>query len=225
MKKNNLVKYEIKQTHPGIFAVKVDENYPRAMLFLRYQEHYESAFPEIKGKHFDIFEYMEIYRKWKGVDFFSYPRDWAGYNIPGELVESCLNYVLDARNGILPTQYDYIMADVIKEVKSHLKPGKRYYILGVDTFESKTMNHEVCHGLFYVNTKYKKGAINLVLGLPRKMYDQIEAFLLEIGYCDEVIVDEIQAFMSTGLVGGMLKIKGIKKEMSKFEKHFEKYKK
>ena len=94
----NMVDYEIKEIIPSVYAVKVEDGYQRAMLFLRSQEHYESAFPEIKGHHFDIFSFMEIYRKWKGLEYFSYPDDWTGFNVPCHVVESCTNYVLDARN-------------------------------------------------------------------------------------------------------------------------------
>ena len=59
-----MVDYEIKEMLPKIFALKIEDGYQRAMLFMRSQEHYESAFPEIKGKHFDPFFFMETYRKW-----------------------------------------------------------------------------------------------------------------------------------------------------------------
>jgi len=98
-----MVDYEIKEMLPKIFALKIKDGYQRAMLFMRSQEHYESAFPEIRGNHFDIFSFMETYRKWKGTDYFSYPDDWAGFNVPGDIVEACTKHVLDARNGLFPT--------------------------------------------------------------------------------------------------------------------------
>ena len=85
MERNALVDYELKEILPQIFALKIEDGYQRAMLFLRSQEYYESAFPQIRGHHFDIFEFMEIYRGWKGLDYFSYPEDWGGFNVPGVL--------------------------------------------------------------------------------------------------------------------------------------------
>ena len=111
-----MVDYEMRESLPGIFTVKVEDDYQRAMLFLRSQEHYESAFPEFRGHHFDVFTYMERYRKWKGVDYFSYPDDWSGFNVPGHLVENCIKHVLDARNGLFPTPYDYTMDGILSSV-------------------------------------------------------------------------------------------------------------
>ena len=218
-----MVDYEIKEIIPRVYAVKVEDGYQRAMLFLRSQEHYESAFPEIKGHHFDIFSFMEIYRKWKGLEYFSYPDDWTGFNVPSHVVESCTNYVLDARNGLFPTPYDYIMSDIINSVKGGLKKEKKYYLIGVDKFDGRTMQHELAHGLYYVNDSYKKSADVLVSNMPSRIVEELSNIILEMGYCEEVIVDEIQAYMSTGLIPVMSKIRGIKKETKSFSDHFKKY--
>jgi hypothetical protein len=218
-----MVNYEIKSIIPGVYAVKVEDGYQRAMLFLRSQEHYESAFPEIKGHHFDIFSFMETYRKWKGIEYFSYPDDWTGFNVPSHIVESCTSHVLDARNGLFPTPYDYIMADIISSVKAGLKGKNKYYLIGVDSFESRTMQHELAHGLYYVNESYKKSMYDLILNLPRKIVEEMGKILLEMGYCEEVVRDEIQAYMSTGLIPVMSKIRGIKKETKAFSDNFKKY--
>ena len=218
-----MVDYELKEILPNIFAVRVEDGYQRAMLFVRSQEHYESAFPEIRGKHFDMFSFMETYRKWKGMEYFSYPDDWAGFNVPGEFVELCTKHVLDARNGLFPTPYDYIMDSVISSIKSKIGPDTKYYLLGVDNFDSRTMDHELAHGLYHVNLKYKVSTYELVLGLSKKIFEGMERILLDMGYCDDVVCDEIQAYMSTGLSPDMSKIRGIKKETKVFRENLKKY--
>ena len=218
-----MVDYELKEILPNIFAVRVEDGYQRAMLFVRSQEHYESAFPEIRGKHFDMFSFMETYRKWKGMEYFSYPDDWAGFNVPGEIVELCTKHVLDARNGLFPTPYDYIMDSVIRLIKSKIGTETKYYLLGVDKFDSKTMDHELAHGLYHVNLEYKTSTYELVLNLPKKIYEGMERILLDMGYCDDVVCDEIQAYMSTGLSPDMSKISGIKKETKVFRENLKKY--
>jgi hypothetical protein len=218
-----MVDYELKEILPNIFALKIEDGYQRAMLFMRSQEHYESAFPEIKGKHFDIFFFMEKYRKWKGVEYFSYPDDWAGFNVPGNIIESCTKHVLDARNGLFPTPYDYIMDSVISSIKSKIGPETKYYLLGVDNFDGRTMDHELAHGLYHVNDQYKISSYELVLDLPKKIFEGMESILLDMGYCDDVVCDEIQAYMSTGLSTDMSKIRGIKKETKIFTENLKKY--
>lgn len=217
---SNLVDYKIHQTLPGIFTIEVKDNYQRAMLFLRCQEFYESAFPEIKGKKFDIFEYMEMYRKWKNTDTFTYPHDWIGYNFPGEIAETCIKQVLFDRLDNLPTKYDYIMNQILIEIKSMLGGNTRYYIIGVDNLESQTMKHEIAHALFYTNEPYRRWTTQMVQGMPESIQNEMTEILKEMGYCDDVIVDETQAFMSTGIYGNMAKIKGIKSRAKTFAKNF-----
>lgn len=217
---SNLVDYKIHQTLPGIFTIEVKDDYQRAMLFLRCQEFYESAFPEIKGKKFDIFEYMEMYRKWKNTDTFTYPHDWIGYNFPGEIAETCIKQVLFDRLDNLPTKYDYIMNQILIEIKSMLGGNTRYYIIGVDNLESQTMKHEIAHALFYTNEPYRRWTTQMVQGMPESIQNEMTEILKEMGYCDDVIVDETQAFMSTGIYGNMAKIKGIKSRAKTFAKNF-----
>ena len=219
-----IIDYSIKEISPKIFAVRVKDGYQRAMLFLRSQEHYESPFSGIRGKHFDIFEYMEIYRKWKGVEYFSYPDDWTGFNVPGEIVENCVDHVLDARNGLFPTPYDYIMKGITMFVKGGINAKDRYYLIGVDEFEGRTMDHEIAHGLYYVNEEYRDSVSSLILQIPKGVYTKMCEIILDMGYDGSVVDDEIQAYMSTGLISSMSKIKGIKEIEKIFVNHFQSHK-
>jgi hypothetical protein len=217
MERNTLVNYELKEILPQIFALKIEDGYQRAMLFLRSQEYYESAFPQIRGHHFDIFEFMETYRNWKGLDYFSYPEDWGGFNVPGVLIEECIGHVLDPANGMSATPYDRIMGDIVKDIRGLIGPDAKFYLLGVDSFESRTMNHELAHGLYHVNEEYKAKTEGLVSELPEKITREMEGILLGMGYCQEVITDEIQAYMATGLYGAMDDIRGIKGRIKAFK--------
>ena len=229
MKKIKLVDYKIKEIYPKIFAIEIKDPYQRAMLFLRFQEYYESAFPEFRNNFFDIFEFMERYRTGeKGssdLGCFSYPKDWCGYNVPGEIVESCLEHVLDIRNGVLPTPYDYIMKEILGKIKRGLNPNERYYLLGVDDLKSSVTDHEICHGLFHVDDKYKKDVSKLLKKVKPEIYNRLKNILLVMGYCKEVIPDEIQAYLSTGVTKSMELTEGIGKEEKRFKTHFSKYKK
>ena len=223
MESNRLVNYELKEILPKIFALKIEDGYQRAMLFLRSQEYYESAFPQIRGNHFDIFEFMAIYRNWKGLDYFSYPNDWAGFNVPGDLIEECIGHVLNPANGMTVTPYDRIMGDIVKDIRSKIGPDAKFYLLGVDEFESRTMDHELAHGLYCVNETYRQKMGDLVADLPPKVFEGMKENLLGMGYCEGVIPDEIQAYMATGLHGKMKDIRGIKGRRKEFEKTLKPY--
>jgi metal-responsive CopG/Arc/MetJ family transcriptional regulator len=87
------------------------------------------------------------------------------------------------------------------------------------------MDHEFAHGLFYTNKAYKTEMMELVLSLKRDLYEQLESYLIQIGYTSHVIADEIQAYMATGLTATMAKTRGSVTAAKKFEKIFKKYKK
>jgi hypothetical protein len=215
-----LVNYTLKKVFPGIFVVVVKDPYERAMLFLRCQEFYESPFPEFKGKHFDLFHYMDYYRKKGIVNYFSYPKDWAGFNIPGEIIEECINHVLGDNSSVFPSPYDYVMKKITDEIKGQLGEEKKWYLIGVDEEDGRIMEHEISHGLFYLNPDYREKSTKLVSDLPYDIFSELKDIIVSMGYCEEVIPDEIQAYLSTGLTPIMSHIPGISDYRDLFESNF-----
>jgi hypothetical protein len=63
------------------------------------------------------------------------------------------------------------------------------------------MDHEIAHGLYFTNKKYKRSCDILVSEIKKKDYNSIRKALIKMGYTDDrkIIDDEIQAFFSTGL--------------------------
>lgn len=228
-KKSKLVSYELYRVRRKIYAVKVEEQYQRAMLFLRYQEYYESPYKQFQGKNFDIFEFMDYYRKDRGVGCFTYPRDWSGYNIPSDSFNKCIKGIFDVK--VTATPYDAHMFDIKWAITEDLKnyrypePEKeKFYLIGVDKVEGDIMDHEIAHAMFYLDSDYKKEMTALVKNLAMRKYNGMCNILLKLGYRKEVLIDEIQAFMSTGLWDTMEDLK-LTKEVIEFEEVFKKYKK
>ena len=88
---NNIDQYlkSIELYHCGehIWGVKIKDSHSRAMLFLRPQEFYESAFEEIINSQFKFSKYMDIYKQHYGKQEFTYGEDWSGFNIPSTILE------------------------------------------------------------------------------------------------------------------------------------------
>ena len=104
--KHPLVKGVVKEIVPRIYCVTVDDDYDRAMLFCRYQEFYESPYKKFRGKPFTWMEYMRHYKSaWKKRTF-TYPDDWAGYNIPSNILDGGVDAFYKE------TEYDVIMNDI-----------------------------------------------------------------------------------------------------------------
>ena len=163
------------------------------MLFCKVQEYYESPNKDFKGKDFSIWDYMKWYSQGKGC--FTYPRDWTGFNIPLQKLYKLYNQYDETE---LETPYDQVMFDILWEVWSANGYSDKGYIIGVKDRISDTFNHELCHALFATNKKYKKVALANVGRIKKKHYNIYKKNLLEMGYMDKVIDDEIQAYMMFG---------------------------
>lgn len=216
--KHRLISAEVKEIKPRIFAVIVKDNYDRAMLFCRYQEFYESPFKEIQGRFFTLEDLMRIYTKKNKKPHFTYPSDWGGYNIPSNILYDAVETFGQSLN-----EYDHIMREIIYFCEKKSK-GKPFYLIGVDKIRSKTMDHEIAHGLYHTNLAYKKSVDKLILEVPQKEYNFVKRILLKIGYRNNrvIIDDEIQAFLSTGLVDEM-NTEPIKKISKKFVNNFKSF--
>ena len=79
----------------------------------------------------------------------------------------------------------------------------------------------MCHAKFYLDKNYKKLASILVDKLPSHIYNPIKDSLLDMGYCEDVIIDEIQAYMTTNYWD--LNTEGIEDLAKKFEETLGQY--
>lgn len=186
--------FSTKEIEKRIFLLNFHNEYDMCMHFLRYQEFYESPNPDFRGKQFTILEFMRWYSKKYGKGAFTYPVDWAGFNIPAHIVTDIWNIVgLYDRN-----PYDENMWDVFSKCLEKY-PDKKFYIIGASNGNKGTIKHEVAHGLFYVNDEYKKEVTKLVKALPIAHRKKFNKFLKDTGYASKVFVDETQAYMVAGI--------------------------
>lgn len=191
--KSKVVSGSINKIMPNIYAVIVKNDYDRGMLFCRYQEFYESPFPEIRNQEFTLEELMRTYVKKNKSGMFTYPADWAGYNIPSNILKKGQK-VFSKTNNL----YDDVMTDIISCCDKHSK-NEKFYLIGADKLSSDVMDHEIAHGLYYTNPKYKLKVDEIIKTIPTKTYNYLRKELVKMGYVDikSIIDDEIQAYLST----------------------------
>jgi hypothetical protein len=199
----SLLKGKVKEIKPFIFAAVIKNPYDRAMLFCRYQEYYESPFPEIRGNVFTIEEYMKVYTQNNNKLFFSYPNDWAGYNVPSGILNEANKKFKETAG-----PYDTIMSNIIEYCEKESLRRNNYephlwYLVGVDKFNSTVMDHEIAHGLYYTNMNYKVEMDYLTGDMLLKDQISLRKELIKMGYANDkcILYDEIQAFMATGSLG------------------------
>lgn len=187
--------FELQEIRPQIFLMSFKNRYDLAMYFLRYQEFYESPSPTYRGQAFEILDFMRWYSLEYGNGVFTYPDDWAGFNISGNIIKQVWDLGITDRN-----KYDYEMWQIYQKCQEQTKGD--FYLIGTASDEKEnviTLEHEVAHGFFYTLPIYKEEMIKLVQALSVELYDSLIAQLENSGYTSEVYVDEIQAYMATGL--------------------------
>ena len=205
--------FKIKEIKPSIFLFEFTDQYNMNMHFLRYQEFYESPNPKFRNKLFTIFEFMEWQAKKEGNGNFTYPTAWSGFNIPSHIFKKCLDNVIYFADDY--NQYDQNMDEAYAQCVAKIGPrttvDEKFYIIGCLKGNTKTLDHEISHGMFYLDSEYKKEATKLVKALPKRIRTSMEKMLTKYGYTKQVFVDEINAYFSTDTKQNLID-RGIKAE-------------
>ena len=190
------IDYKIEEVRPNVFAVIVKDHYHRAMLFCRVQEFYESPNPQFRGKNFSIWDYIEWYSR-EHRDVFTYTFDWGGFNIPLKTAWDCYDKLREYES-----PYDEVMDKIVGTIEMVMFNKKNTrnwngYIIGADSTDSDTFEHEICHGLYATNKEYKLLVDEVTETISTKDYLTFKNNLIKMGYTNGVIDDEIQAYLST----------------------------
>jgi hypothetical protein len=210
--------FTLKQLRKQIWHLHFDKHYDLTMHFLRYQEFYES--PKFKKMNMTLVNLMDWYSQNMGDGVFSYPKDWAGFNLPGEQIFNCHRKGIEDKN-----RYDRMMFSIAEFICAKEDNQTNFYIIGTseeDVDFKSTFNHELAHGFFFANEKYKKQSAELVNNLNPRTRSFIFKKLKESGYLEDFFIDETQAYLSTGIIDQMKKPSVIE-STEPFEKLFKKF--
>ncbi len=72
------------------------------------------------------------------------------------------------------------------------------YVIAVSESTARTaIPHEMCHARFYLDEEYKDRMINMFNSFTEKKKEHIFKMLKRMGYCDNVLIDEWQAYYNT----------------------------
>ncbi len=223
---------EVKQINPlRIFHVVAPTQYDLCITFVRLQEFYESPNEKFRGNVFTLEQYMDWYSKTYGNGVFTYTNDWRGFNIPGHVVTSFFRLLSRRRRCRRSRAYQHFrekeheLADKLYakfgiNVFPFLRNKKEepYYLIGTTkNIESHILDHEVRHAWFYLVEEYREIIERLVNHFKLK---SLRKTLYKIGYNESVIVDEIQAYVLTGLRKEMketTEIKTLRNSLKKVE--------
>jgi hypothetical protein len=170
----------------GIYHIRGKDQYDITSIFLRIQEFYESPFRGIRGKHFTLEHYMDLYAKEYGN--FTYCQDWVGFNVPGNVVRRFFKIF---EEDLLDKEE--LLYQTIEEI---VESKKRFYLIGTYQ-DGAVVDHELAHAFYYLDSEYKKTMKRIILSLPEKIKDDMLKAITDKGYCKMVLEDELQAYCST----------------------------
>lgn len=165
----------------AIYHIRMPNQYLLMSTFLRFQETYES--PKFRGQGFTLEEFQDWYASTRPT--FSYYDDWIGCNFPSSVVEG----FTPERFGEFSKKERWVL-DQLQHI-----PGK-YYVIATFSGEDDAIHHEVVHGLFYLDESYAKQVADIVKDYQ---FTEFRIAMRNRGYCEEVMVDEINAYLLTGL--------------------------
>jgi hypothetical protein len=173
---------KLKEIKPNTYVVDFETREELLKSFIRFQEYYES--PEFKDKVFTVKEYSEWYMKTEGKETFTYYSDWSGCNVP--------SYVFDFfRSGKMNP-----LSEQEQNLLDMLPTSGKFYVIGTfDGGAEGVIEHELCHSLFYSDENYKNESLEL-LSKYKDELSEVKSWILNMGYHESVLLDEVQAYVS-----------------------------
>ena len=180
------IKHKLHKITDNIYALVIENDFDRAMSFMRISEFYESK--KYKGKHINIWDFI---REYADGGNFTYPTDWEGFNLPISVAKECMEFVIKDNTLSNYTPYDALMYDILYELP------EEGYLIGTKSMKGSLFQHELCHALYFTNKEYKKDADELTKKFDKRVYKKLRESLLSLSYHKSVTDDEIQAYFTT----------------------------
>jgi len=160
-----------------------------ALAFCRVEEYYEGQ-PQLNRNYTSFVDFIDFFMKDDGqINYFNF---WAGFNIPGNVfMEWAQKEMWDK------TKWELAL---INEIEKKLDLSEPFYIIGGKKGDMNVIDHEIAHALYYMNESYKSEMEEMNYGFYknyRMQYSKMVKELKRMGYGENVIKDEVQAYMST----------------------------
>jgi hypothetical protein len=148
--------------------------------FIRFQEYYESNNPLFKNRIFTLGQVKQWYSEKDGFD--SYSDYWVGFNLPSVALQPFRSNLFDPL-----TDYEKELLDALKYRQDD------FYIIGAQT--KSVLRHELSHALYGHSEQYKT-EIDAFIKKNKARFRKTQKYILDKGYCKEVLNDETQAYVT-----------------------------
>lgn len=188
-------KYTIRVEQPikNLYHLVFPSKYLAAATVLRFQERYEC--PKFRGKNFSLEEYMDYYaEKISKKKSFTYYEDFYGFNMPSSILRPFSN---DAYLIKTSTEKEKALINYFRPMLWN--KGDFYLIATHKGTDADTIKHELAHGLYYVNKKYKEEINDSMAMFSEASIEELKRFLKNKQYHKALWTDEIHAFVMCDL--------------------------
>lgn len=162
-----------------------------ASAMIRFQEYYESPFPEIKGKVFTLGYIKSLgSRDNRGINSYCgnelVNSDWSGYNFPGVVLDPFIKGLFDPL-----TVEESVIVDTLRYRTDN------FYIIATygDNDPADALEHEIRHAMFGTSVKYRKEVLKQLEKFKKELIP-LRKCLTSWGYDEGVLDDECHAYMS-----------------------------
>jgi hypothetical protein len=176
---------KLQKLAPKIYALEFDSSENAARTFVRLQENYES--PKFRNKIFTLAEFETWYKKFTNNETFTYYKDWSGFNVPGHIVKRFYS------GKFYPLSFEE--QSILFKLDRHQVTG-RFYLLGYAYGDARVKKHEIAHGLYYTNRRYRR-EVDIQLSRFDMKAHPVANYLRSFGYHNAVVADEFHAWTLT----------------------------
>lgn len=188
--------------------VWADSQEELGLTFMRYQEHYESDNPNFRNNIFTQGQLKKWYSETYGSN--SYHTHWVGFNFPSSVL-------IAFKNGL----FDPLTVEEQKLLDLFKYRSDNFYIIGAQN--TSVLRHELSHALYASNEKYRN-EINTFFNKNKTKIKKSSQYILQKGYCKDVLYDELQAYITDNDDNELINItcstilSGINKIFNKYNK-------
>jgi len=178
----------------NIYWLTFETKYEMGMTLWRISETKESTNPLMKHG-LSLVDFMEWYADEYGKGIFTYPDDWAGYNVHQD------DFKHTYSSGQIQdyNKYDKVMTGLRNYLEGMCNSSNpQYYLMATLEGDYDTLEHEYAHALWGISQEYQLAQKKNIEALDEKVRNTLCSNLLKMAYVEQVHEDEIQAYLSTG---------------------------
>ena len=114
----------------------------------------------------------------------------SGHNFPKSILINYFKSILQSSKTTLTREKQFMFTLLEKHPTAQ-------YIIGYVKGDVKTKLHELKHALYYTDQNYKDSVNQFWKNMDAETRERITSFLKALGYCDDVLIDEFQAYHFT----------------------------